>query len=114
MVLTVSFALFPVTGLCCHRRLAFNAKLDASVGASEPHDFAVRLTCRSSKAPSASTASRPAFVTITILPSVRRDGAGYRFYLGKAGRGILLRKGLDWRKQASDLICPLGGALQRA
>src|SRR5436309_9047451 len=43
MVLTVSFALFPVTGLCCHRHLAFTAKLDASVGASEPHDFAVRL-----------------------------------------------------------------------
>jgi len=43
MVLTVSFVLFPVTGLVCHRRLAFTAKLDASVGASEPHDFAVRL-----------------------------------------------------------------------
>src|SRR5438874_2500496 len=44
MVLTVSFVLFPVTGLVCHRRLAFTAKLDASVGASEPHDFAVRLS----------------------------------------------------------------------
>src|SRR5256714_14221879 len=73
--LTVSFALFPVTGLCCHRRLASTAKLDDSVGASEPHDFAVRLTCCSSKAPSASTASRPAFVTIAIRPSVGRDGA---------------------------------------
>src|SRR3954462_8661390 len=95
MVLTGSFVLFPVTGLCCHRRLAFTAKLDASVGASEPHDFAVRLTCCSSKAPSASIASRPAFVTIAIRPSVGRDGAGYRFDLGKAGRGIFLRKGLD-------------------
>ena len=44
MVFTVSFVLFPVTGLVCHRRLAFTAKLDASVGASEPHDFAVRLS----------------------------------------------------------------------
>ena len=44
MVLTVSFVLFPVTGLVCHRRLAFTAKLDASVGASEPHDFAVRVS----------------------------------------------------------------------
>jgi hypothetical protein len=43
MVLTVSFGLSPVTGLCCHRRLAnCFAKLDASVGASGPHDFAVR------------------------------------------------------------------------
>src|SRR5882724_9240222 len=44
MVLTVSFALSSVTGLVCHRRLAgiTTAKLDASVGASGPHDFAVR------------------------------------------------------------------------
>src|SRR5215212_8059483 len=43
MVLTVSFGLSPVIGLSCHRRLAFTAKLDASVEASGPHDFAVRL-----------------------------------------------------------------------
>jgi hypothetical protein len=40
---TAYIALSPVTGLSCHRRLADNsAKLDASVGASGPHDFAVR------------------------------------------------------------------------
>src|SRR5690349_24002878 len=41
MVLTVSFVISPVIGLCCHRRLrnCFR-KLDASVEASEPHDFA--------------------------------------------------------------------------
>ena len=105
MVLTVSFVLFPVTGLVCHRRQRkYFRQLDASVGASEPHDFAVRLTCCSSKAPSASTASRPAFVTIAIRPSVGRDGAGYRFDLGKAGRGIFLRKGLD--RPSTDL--PVG------
>src|SRR5947207_10317507 len=75
MVLTVSFALSPVTGLYCHcHRQVTTCQLDASVGASEPHDFAVRLTCCSSAAPSASTASRPAFVTIAIRPSVGRDG----------------------------------------
>jgi hypothetical protein len=54
MVLTVSFALSPVTGLDCHRRRRNEApararlgkgafrRLDASVGASGPHDFAVR------------------------------------------------------------------------
>src|ERR1700680_2482330 len=44
MVLTVSFGLSPVTGLVCHRspvKVAFH-RLDASVGASGPHDFAVR------------------------------------------------------------------------
>src|ERR1700678_2201283 len=60
MVLTVSFALSPVTGLVCHHRLAdTSAKLDASVGASGPHDFAVRKITRSSVAPPASIASRP-------------------------------------------------------
>ena len=45
MVLTVSFVLSPVIGLFCHRRFAdISAKLDASVEASGPHDFAVRLS----------------------------------------------------------------------
>ena len=46
MVLTVSFGLSPVTGLSCHRRYAGIAsrKLDASIGASGPHDFAVRIS----------------------------------------------------------------------
>jgi hypothetical protein len=45
MVLTVSFVLSPVTGLFCHRHPADNsAELDASVGASGPHDFAVRIS----------------------------------------------------------------------
>jgi len=56
MVLTVSFAISPVIGLSCHRRLAnwqrvrarlgrhAFAKLDASVEASGPRDFAVRIS----------------------------------------------------------------------
>src|SRR6059058_4362237 len=95
MVLTVSFVLFPVTGLVCHRRLAFTAKLDASVGASEPHDFAVRLTCCSSKAPSASIASRPAFVTIASRPSNGTRRRGYNFDLGQIGNRMFLQMGLD-------------------
>jgi hypothetical protein len=48
---TAYFVLSPVTGLFCHRRFADTpAKLDASVGASGPHDFAVRSPRRSSKA----------------------------------------------------------------
>jgi hypothetical protein len=71
MVLTVSFALSPVIGLCCHRRLAeTSAKLDASVETSGPHDFAVRKLARSSVAPSASIASLPTFVTIAKRPFV--------------------------------------------
>jgi hypothetical protein len=64
--------------LDCHRRLtqAFGAcaKLDASVGASGPHGFAVRKLRRSSVSAFASTASHPAFVTFAIAPlRSRRD-----------------------------------------
>ena len=60
MVLTVSFALSLVTGLVCHHRRRNDAplrarlgkgafrRLDASVGASGPHDFAVRQPHHSS------------------------------------------------------------------
>ena len=45
MVLTVSFVLSPVIGLFCHRRRwSYLHRLDASVEASGPHDFAVRLS----------------------------------------------------------------------
>src|ERR1700736_5361898 len=96
MVLTVSFVLSPVIGLVCHRRLRIKAcprpvgptclrKLDAGVEASGPHDFAVRskhlssarsviahgkpaLPSRRAQNAAASTASRPASVTIAIRP----------------------------------------------
>jgi len=74
MVLTVSFALSPVIGLCCHRHRRNDFRqLDASVEASGPHDFAVRLTRRSSKAPK--RPSHPALTSVTIAkrPSWR-DG----------------------------------------
>src|ERR1700736_5892465 len=96
MVLTVSFALSPVTGLVCHRhRRNHFRRLDTSVGASGPRDFAVRLPRRSSAALSASTASRPAAVTIACRPSVGRNGGGYRSDLGQERTGIFLREGLD-------------------
>ena len=69
---TVSFVLSPVTGLSCHhhrRDAKHHRQLDASVGASGPHGFAVRKSALSSVALPASTASRPASVTIAIRPS---------------------------------------------
>src|SRR5205085_8627988 len=82
MVLTVSFVLFPVTGLVCHRRQRkYFRRLDASVGASEPHDFAVRVSTvrqrclRVHRIPSRVRDDREP-------PPVGRDGAGYSFDLG--------------------------------
>src|SRR6266516_3391297 len=41
---TVSFVLFPVTSLFDTVICASSRRLDASIGASEPHDFAVRVS----------------------------------------------------------------------
>jgi len=59
----------PEIGRCCLRRRRNVHRLDASLEASGPHGFAVRkLQALSSEAPLASTASRPALVTIAIRP----------------------------------------------
>jgi hypothetical protein len=82
-------------------------ELDASVEASGPHDFAVRIQRRSSKAPSASTASRPTSVTIASAPHEERDGGGDRVIcdFGKAeyffGRGLT----------GGRVICPSGAGV---
>src|ERR1700737_2018624 len=71
---------------------------------------------RASSAPPASTASRPASVTIAIRPSMGRDGGGYRSDLGQAGTEIFLQTGLDRANQIDPpqqfcglLISPQGG-----
>src|SRR5438067_5969890 len=93
MVLTVSFALSPVTGLFCHcRRQVTTCQLDASVGASGPHDSAVRITRCSSAARSASTASRSASVTIAIRPFEERDGGVYKADLAEARTDLFSAK----------------------
>jgi hypothetical protein len=72
-----------------------SAKLDASVGASGPHDFAVRDLPRPSCAAIASTASRPASVTIAIRPH-RDETAGVKPLICPDGLSeIFFRRGLD-------------------
>jgi hypothetical protein len=79
-------------------KIAFR-ELDASVGASGPHDFAVRKHTPSSSAPPASTASHPASVTIMIRPSLGWDGGSSKSDLGQARREIFLQTGLDRANQ---------------
>jgi hypothetical protein len=135
MVLTAYVALSPVTGLFCHRRLADvflslpgradsnSARLDASVGASGPHDFAVResvsrpragyrsqvfrpaLRSHRAQNAAASTATHPASVTIAIRPS---GGVGWREFVEMicpTGEAKYFCKG-DWT--GNSLICPSG------
>jgi hypothetical protein len=132
MVLTVSFVLSPAIGLSCHRHPADMARppgrarappLDltpasrrqdhtTSPSASAPFvcapresltETALRSLLRAGTA--ASTASRPAFVTIAIRPSVGQDGCGYRFDLGFGKTEIFLQIGLD--RQFTDLLTDL-------
>ena len=93
VVLTVSFVISPVIGLCCHRRFAC-AKLDASVEAPGPHDFAVRVQPRSSAVPNSVHRIPPRVRDDRERPLVGRDGAIRKvFRLGEEARYFF---GLGW------------------
>ena len=79
-----------VTVACVMKR-----KLDASVEASGPHDFAVRVQHRSSAVLPASIASRPASVTIAIRPFGGTRRRHYRTDLGRDGTQMFFQMGLD-------------------
>jgi hypothetical protein len=69
MVLTAYSVLSPATGLFCHRRLArLLARLDASVGASGPHAFAVRLKRFRQRRHPRPPHPRPALMTLRNAP----------------------------------------------
>jgi hypothetical protein len=110
MVLTASFVLSLVTGLVCHhRRAETSARLDASVGASGPHDFAVRGNIVRLRAFCARpTLPRPphpipTFVTMANAPLSGRDGGRRRGDLAWKGRKIFLKAGLDRANQIESL-----------
>ena len=69
MVLTVSFGISPVIGLSCHRRQQVTTcQLDASVEASGPHDFAVRVSAVRQKHYQRPPHPAPTSVTIAKRP----------------------------------------------
>ena len=101
---------------------ATSANPDADHGAPEPHDFSVRDTAarlarRDHGLPAlrsplahdsvASTASRPAFVTIAIRPSQWDGMTGSKHKFPKNGSKIFLAIGLD-RKSRGQVICASG------
>jgi hypothetical protein len=105
MVLTVSFGLSPVIGLSCHRRRCdakHHHQLDASVEASGPHDFAVRLQHRRRRHHQRPPHPAPRFLTIASRPSMERDVAAIEMILSKAKAEYFSQE--DWT-----LICPTGG-----
>jgi hypothetical protein len=70
-------------------------KLDASVGASGPHDFAVRVSAIRQRRRPRPPHPAPNVRDVRNAPLSGRDGGGYRSDLGWRQRGIFLRNGLD-------------------
>jgi hypothetical protein len=87
-------------------------ELDASVGASGPHDFAVRQHTLSSVAWFASTASRPNVRDDGQRPSAGQDGASFKSDLGELRSKIFLQKGLD-AGSTNDSDLPVGANQQK-
>ena len=83
-------------------------KLDASVGASGPHDFAVRFARCSSHSATASIASRSNVRDDRETPLCGTGRREYGFDLGLARNGFFLNGRLDKRQSEDDLICPSG------
>jgi hypothetical protein len=79
-------------------------RLDASVGASGPHDFAVREIMRSSRADLTSTASRRNVRDVRNAPLIGRDARIKLTDLPDDGSEIFLREGMDRLL----VICPSG------
>jgi hypothetical protein len=105
MVLTAYSALFPVTGLFCHRHQrdaqVIVANLNASVGASEPHGFAVRVGASRLAHRRVHRIPHPTFVTIAIRPSWGRGAAGVIVVILARGEAKkFLREGWTGTKSA--------------
>jgi hypothetical protein len=98
--LAASFVLSPVTGLFCHRRLRNSfRKLDASVGASGPHDFAVRASNVRLTRYHVHRIPHPTIVTIAKRPLSRRDARKGATDLPDGTSGIFFTWGLDHPNQ---------------
>jgi hypothetical protein len=89
-------------------REMYFAKLDASVGASGPHDFAVRLSAF--RQAHHLRPSHPASTSVTCArPSVRRDGCAYAADLRAVRSGIFFGAGMDRILPDGQIACESEG-----
>ena len=77
MVLTVSFVLSPVIGLSCHRRLRFVSANLTPASRRQDHTTSPSARCSVRQRCPASTAFRPAALTIACRPSSGTEHASY-------------------------------------
>jgi hypothetical protein len=103
MVLTVSFVLSPVIGLFVTVICVMKRKLDASVEASGPHDFAVRVSTFRQACFSVHRIPYPTSVTIAIRPSCGTGWRRCRSDLGESRTEMFLQNGLDSPNQIDPL-----------
>ena len=102
MVLTVSFVLSPVIGLYCHRHprdAKHHRKLDASAGASGPHDFAVRSNIARRTPLACPTLPRPPHPCPTSVTIAKRPSWWAR---DSANRPVI------WVKREAEYFCARG------
>jgi len=95
---TAYSALSSVTGLSCHRRQRNRFhQLDASVGASGPHGFAVRIRCSRRVHRQRPPHPAPTFVTMANAPPWSRMARVINLIWGKREAEYFLRR--DWTTQ---------------
>ena len=98
----------PGDRLSCHHR-PFEAlashELDASTGASDPNDFAVRKCHARQSQPSRPPLPAPRSRRWPTPLLVGQDGGVRKVFLPDSGSGIFLSRGLD---QYPGVICPSG------
>jgi hypothetical protein len=97
MVLTVSFALSPVTGLVCHRRQAefLPRDLTPASGRQDHTTSPSALAHFVKRAISVHRIPFPTSVTIASRPSLGTRRRAYVADLRQTGSGIFLLKGID-------------------
>src|SRR3954471_18338735 len=95
MVLTVSFVISSVIGLCCHRRLRFVSADLTPASRRQDHTTSPSALVPFVSDTSASIASRPASVTIAIRPFGGTRPRDYCGDLPGSGSKFFCRRGLD-------------------
>src|ERR1700760_2644126 len=78
-------------------------ELDASVGASEPHDFAVRVGAVRQERLRVHRIPRPTFVTMANAPLMGTEHRPYAGDLRPKKSGLFFRRGLDHPNQVEDV-----------
>ena len=106
---TAYVALSPAIGLSCHRRLRKLLPANLTPASRrQDHTILPSASALFVKSALASTASRPASVTIASRPSVGRDDAHIELIWSFGKPEYFFERGWTGRRAANEVICPSG------